>query len=222
MPENEKRVVHCPGDCMNRYLIDIRLMGSVKQQISDLSSRLHEKFRLGNPQNIPHISLVGPFSTDDEERLIADFTRICQDLDTVPNYEIDGYGFFDASRVVFVKIEPDENLRQFRYRLSQALAPYCSLRAYDLDDAGGFRFHSTIAMKLDWLTFMRIRWHFRNQECVRYRHHPIRVTLLRNSRLVCEYDFVQGRMLTRSQALSRATMMRDYEILKFSADGSRE
>ena len=207
---------------MNRYLIDIRLMGSVKEQISDLSNRLHEKFSLGDKRIIPHISLVGPFSTDNEEKLLEDFTRICREQTLVPQYEIGGYGFFDTSRVIFVKIEPDENLRQFRYRLSSALAPYCSLRAYDLDDADAFRFHSTLAMKLDWLTFQRIKWYFRNQESVRFRHHPIRVTLLRNSRLVCEYDFVQGRMLTRSQALSKATMMRDFDLLKSMPDGDWE
>lgn len=207
---------------MNRYLIDIRLMGSVKEQIRDLSNQVNEKFSLWDKRIIPHISLVGPFSTDDEERLIGDFTRICEGIRGVPKYEIGGFGFFAASRVIFVNIIPDENLRQFRYRMSRAFASYCTLRQYDLDDADGFRFHSTIAMKLDWLTFFRMRWHFRNQESVRYRHHPIRVTLLRNSRLVCEYDFVQGRMLTRSQALSRATMMRDFEILKVSSDGSWE
>ncbi len=33
---------------MTRYLIDIRLMGSVKHQIRTLSDQLEEKFHLGN------------------------------------------------------------------------------------------------------------------------------------------------------------------------------
>lgn len=207
---------------VNRYLIDIRLMGSVQHQISELSNHLHEKFSLGDMRVIPHISLAGPFSTDNEKKLIDDFTKICRDQTVVPKYEIGGYGFFDTSRVIFVNIIPDENLKQFRYQLSQTIAPYCTLRAYDLDGADEFRFHSTLAMKLDWLTYQRIKWYFRNQECVKYQHHPIRVTLLRNSRLVCEYDFVQNRMLTRSQALSKATKKRDYDILKSWDDGSWE
>jgi len=76
-------------------------------------------------------------------------------------------------------------------------------------------------MKLDWLTFQRIKWYFRKQESIRHRHHPIRATLLRNSRILCEYDFIQNRMLTRSQALSRATLMRDLEILKSWGEDSR-
>ncbi|MCK9631076.1 MAG: 2'-5' RNA ligase family protein [Methanoregula sp.] len=207
---------------MTRYLIDIRLMGSVKQQISGLSHHLDEKFRLGNKLVVPHITLAGPFSTENEEKLLEEFKRVCTDQITVPKYEVGGYGFFDDTRVVFVAITPDESLKQFRYKLAQAISPYCTLRDYDRDSADTFRFHATLAMKLDWLTFRRIKWYFRKQEPVVYRHHPIRATLLRNSKIVCEYDFVQDRMLTRAQALSRATRKRDFDMLRAWDDGCRE
>jgi len=207
---------------MTRYLIDIRQMGSVKHQIRNLSNQLQEKFNLGDKGVIPHITLAGPFSTGDEKKLVEDFTRICANQKEIPKYNVGRYGFFDDTRAVFVTITADETLKQFRYQLSRALAPYCSLRKYDLDSADAFRFHSTLAMKLDWLTFQRIKWHFRRQERIIYRHHPIRATLLRNSRILCEYDFIQKRMLTRSQAMSRATMMRDFDILKLWDNGSRE
>jgi 2'-5' RNA ligase len=207
---------------MTHYLIDIRLMGSVKHQIRNLSNHLQEKFNLGDKLVTPHITLAGPFSTHDEQKLIKDFTRICSNQKVIPKYEVGSYGFFDDTRVVFVAITPDENLKQFRYQLSQALLPYCSLRNYDLDSADEFRFHATLAMKLDWLTFRRIKWYFRRQESVMYRHHPIRATLLRNTRILCEYDFIQERMLSRAQALSRATMKRDFDILKVWEEGSWE
>jgi 2'-5' RNA ligase len=207
---------------MTHYLIDIRLMGSVKQQIRTLSNHLAEKFNLGDKLVTPHITLAGPFSTTDENKLIGDFTRVCTNQKEIPKYEVGSYGFFDDTRVVFVPITPDENLRQFRYHLSRAISPYCSLRKYDLDSAEEFKFHATLAMKLDWLTFQRIKWYFKKQESVIFRHHPIRATLLRNSRILCEYDFIQERMLTRAQALSRATMKRDFDILKAWTEGSWE
>ena len=207
---------------MTHYLIDIRLMGSVKYQIRNLSNHLVEKFNLGDKLVTPHITLAGPFSATDEQKLVEDFTRICSNQKVIPKYEVGSYGFFDDTRVVFVTITPDENLKQFRYQLSQALRPYCSLRNYDQVSADEFRLHATLVMKLDWLTFRRIRWYFRLQESVIYRHHPIRATLLRNTRILCEYDFIQERMLTRAQALSRATMKRDFDILKVWDDGSWE
>jgi hypothetical protein len=207
---------------MTRYLIDIRLMGSVKHQIRTLSDQLQEKFSLGEKLVVPHITLAGPFSTGNEDHLVEDFTRVCTNQKVTPKYELGRYGFFDDTRVVFVTITPDENLKQFRFQLSRAISPYCSLRDYDLDSADGFRFHATLAMKLDWLTFQRIKWYFRGEESVVYRHHPIRATLLRNSKILCEYDFIQDRMLSRAQALSRATMMRDFDILRSWDDGSWE
>ena len=207
---------------MTRYLIDIRLMGSVKHQIRTLSNHLQEKYNLGDKRVIPHITLAGPFSTNEEKKLIEDFTRICTNQKIIPKYELGGYGFFNDSKVVFVNINPDENLKQFRYQLAHAISPYCSLRKYDMDSADEFKFHATLAMKLDWLTFQRIKWYFRKQGSVIYRHHPIRATLLRDGKILCEYDFIQGRMLSRAQALSRATLKRDFEILKLWADGSWE
>jgi hypothetical protein len=207
---------------MTHYLIDIRLMGSVKDQIRTLSNHLNEKFNLRDKLVTPHITLAGPFSTTDENKLIGDFTQICTNQKVIPKYEVGRYGFFEDTRVVFVTITPDETLKQFRYQLALAISPYCSLRNYDLDNADDFKFHSTLAMKLDWLTFQRIKWYFRRQESVVYRHHPIRATLLRNSKILCEYDFVQERMLTRAQAMSKATRMRDFDILKVWADGSWE
>jgi 2'-5' RNA ligase len=207
---------------MTHYLIDIRLMGSVKNQIRTLSNHLAEKFNLGENLVTPHITLAGPFSTTDETKLVEDFTRICTNQKMIPRYDMGSYGFFDDTRVVFITITPDETLQQFRYQVSQAISPYCSLRKYDLDSAEDFKFHATLAMKLDWFTFQRIKWHFREQEQVTYRHHPIRATLLRNSKIVCEYDFIQERMLSRAQALSKATRMRDFDILKVWAVGSWE
>ncbi|MFA6362820.1 2'-5' RNA ligase family protein [Methanoregula sp.] len=207
---------------MAHYLIDIRMMGSVKHQISLLSHQLDGKFNLKNKLVIPHITLAGPFSTTNEETLVEDFMRICTNQMEIPKYEVGGYGFFPDTRVVYVTITPDEALKQFRYQLARAISPYCSLRDYDLDSADNFKFHATLAMKLDWLTFQRIKWYIRGQEGVIYRHHPIRATLLKNSRILCEYDFVQERMLSRAQAQNRATRKRDFDMLKVWDDGSWE
>jgi len=205
---------------MVRYLIDIRQMGPVKHQISTLSNQLSGKFNIRDKCVVPHITLAGPFSTPYEDKLVEDFSRICTHQEKIPKYEVGGYGFFDKTRVVYVSITPDESLKQFRYQLARAISPYCSLRDYDLDSAEGFMFHSTLAMKLDWLTFQRIKWYVKGKEKVTYRYHPMRVTLLRNSNIVCEYDFIQKRMLSRKQAMSKATRMRDYDILKMWDDGT--
>jgi len=199
---------------MTRYLIDIRLMGPVKHQIMSLRNRLQETFRLENNLTTPHITLAGPFTTRDEKRLLEDFARVCSAGTTIPSYTVGGYSFFAGTRVICVTITPDDALKDFRYRLASEIAPYCTLREYDREPAEDFRFHATLAMKLDWLTFQRIRWYFRNQDQVTHHPHPIRATLLRNSRILCEYDFLQQRMLSPSQARCKATRVRYHGMLR--------
>ena len=63
-------------------------MGSVKHQIRNLSNHLQEKFNLGDKLVIPHITLAGPFSTRNEEKLVEDFTRICTNQKEIPKYEV--------------------------------------------------------------------------------------------------------------------------------------
>jgi 2'-5' RNA ligase len=202
---------------MTRYLIDIRLMGPVHRQVRALADGLAGRFGLAAPA-VPHITLAGPFSTGDGERLERDFFRLCSEETRVPRFRVGGYGFFDTSRVVYVAIEPDDALREFRVRLAETLAPYCTLREYDRDPDGDFRFHATLAMKLDWLTYQRIRWHVKDRDAVVHRPQPVRATLLRNAKIVCEYDFARQRMLTPAQARSRATHLMDAEMMKAWAD----
>ena len=92
---------------MTRYLIDIRLMGSVKHQIRTLSNLAQEKFNLADKLVIPHITLAGPFSTHDEKKLVEDFTRICTNQKEIPGYDVGRFGFFDDTKAVFVTINPD-------------------------------------------------------------------------------------------------------------------
>jgi hypothetical protein len=115
---------------------------------------------------------------------------------------------------VYIRITPDENLRQFRFTLAQTLRQYCKLRSYDLDSAEEFKFHATVAMKLDWFTLLRIFLHFFWKRTTIFRHQVIRVTLLQNARIIYEYDFIQDRLLTRAQALSRGNIRKDFELLK--------
>lgn len=205
---------------MTRYLIDIRMMGPVEREVRALGSELAAAFHLKSRIAVPHITLAGPFLCNDEERLVKDFLQVCTGRPEIPRYTVGGYGIFPASRAVYVVVEPDAVLRRFRYDLSRTITPYCTLREYDHATADMFVFHATIAMKLDWLTFQRVRWYIRNLAPVVHRPHPVRATLLANGATVCEYDFSQGRMLTAAQARGRATRMRDTDMLRAWDDKS--
>ena len=62
---------------MVHYLIEFRFHGQAKYEIKRLVYEINGRFRLGYKRAIPHITLVGPFYTNDERRLIGDFNRLC-------------------------------------------------------------------------------------------------------------------------------------------------
>jgi calcineurin-like phosphoesterase family protein/2'-5' RNA ligase len=188
---------------MARYLIEFRFFGQVKQEMRSLIYAVDRKFRLHKTNRrrpVPHITLAGPFRTDREQRLVRDFKRLCRESDLM-RFRIGGYGTFDETSVVFVDIAASQELDAFRWRLSQTLKPYCELTKHDLEK--DFAYHATIAMKIPPSKFKSIKTYVLNQKPVDRNHILTRVALLKNSRILYEYDFLQKKLLTRDQALSR-------------------
>ena len=113
---------------MASYLIEHRFQGKFKTEIKQLIIDLDNKFNLGlfQPNTpIPHISLVGPFTTNNEARLIQNFTEVCKSTPFC-RFKINGFGYFKDNRVVYVDINPaGEKLKEFRWNLVQKLKPNC-------------------------------------------------------------------------------------------------
>ncbi len=54
---------------MAKYLIEFRFHGKAKSEIKKLVYEIHSKFRLKTKRAIPHITLAGPFNTNNEKKL---------------------------------------------------------------------------------------------------------------------------------------------------------
>ena len=192
---------------MDQYLIEFRFSGKAKHEIKRQILCIHKKFNLGytsKKRPVPHITLAGPIQTHNESRLINDFRRLCEKT-PVPIFKINGYDFFNDTRVVYINIEPDKTLDNFRWNLSKSLCEYCNLSSYDYHQK--FEYHATLAFKLDRSAFERIKKYVVTLKKPKKTQFLLRVTLLKNSKILYEYDFMQRKMLNRQQALSR----REYE-----------
>jgi 2'-5' RNA ligase len=130
---------------MVHYLIEFRFHGNAKYEIKKWVDEINQKFGLISKRAIPHITLVGPFSTNDETRLIRDFNQLCSNY-SLMDFEVNGFSTFEDSKVVFLDVNPSRALEEFRWNLAQALKPYCQLNQFDYDRK--YEFHTTIAMKL--------------------------------------------------------------------------
>jgi 2'-5' RNA ligase len=207
---------------MNNYLIEIRFQGKTKGEIKRLIYQIDNKFSLGITQNkrpIPHITLCGSISTDNEAKLIKDFIRICSET-PMPYFQIIGYGVFDSPNVVFININPSDKLADFRWRISENLQPYCQLGPFDYGKQ--FNFHATLAMHLPDYKFVQIKNYIRNLEEPRFRHFVIRTTLLKNGKILCEYDFLLRKALNRYEALDKKIFGRTMDLLQKYFDGTHD
>jgi calcineurin-like phosphoesterase family protein len=154
---------------------------------------------------------VGPFTTRNQERLVSDFKRICE-KHSIMHFNVVGYDTFEQSKVVFIDIKPDTNMDEFRWELSKTLQPYCYLTQYDLERK--FEYHTTLAMKLDSHRFNQINKYIQEKPKPNFRHTLMRVTLIRNQKILYEYDFLLKRLLTRREAKSGKILSQSFNKLK--------
>ena len=204
---------------MTHYLIEYRFQGRAKIEIRQMIFNLDNKFHLGilNSKNpIPHITLAGPLTTNNEARLIRDFTALCKSTPFC-SFKVNGFGNFKDSRVVYIDIVPSQKLDEFRWNLAQKLRPYCTLR--DFDYKKDFEYHATLAMKLDHQDFRSVKNHIEKQNSPKYRHFLIRVTLIKNQKILYEYDFLQRRLLNRTNALDRNVLAKTMKLLNDFFEG---
>ena len=196
---------------MASYLIEFRFHGKAKHKIKKLIYEVNRNFRLRKRREVPHISLAGPFYTDDEKRLIKDFRQLCVDHPLM-KFKIDGFNTFEHSKVVFLDVNPSKELDDFRWKLSQSLKKYCKLRPFDYEKK--FSFHSTIAMKLPEERFKKIKSYVKNKPKINFNHVVVRMTLLKGQKILKEYDFFLRRLLNRKMAKNKGIYSKTSSLLK--------
>lgn len=195
---------------MPGYLIEFRFHGSAKYKIKEIIYDINGLFSLGYKKAIPHITLAGPFTTSDEQRLIRDFKRLCAGSPLMA-FEVHGFSTFEENGVIFLEVKPGKALKKFRLDLSGILRPYCKLSQFDYKS--DFAFHSTIALKLQQDKFHAIQDFLKGKSGIRFKHFMVRATLLKGGIILNEYDFLHRKLLTRSQARDKEIYSQTLDLL---------
>jgi len=206
-------------------LIEIRI-GPGKRKLTQ--SILQVNRLSGTPvdkmHRVPHITLYGGFSADyrQVERVKEVLLSVGKRYSFLP-YLIDGFRWINGrnGKVVYFNIVPSPEFIKFRQELAQRLLRIVP-ETKNFDKEEDFLFHATLAYKLDSREFERI-WpylcsggplttkfsaHAADAEDHHMRYfylllNALRVTFLNDqSKILCEYDFLQQRLLSRSESLS--------------------
>jgi calcineurin-like phosphoesterase family protein/2'-5' RNA ligase len=195
---------------MAKYLIEFRFHGKAKYEIKKLVHDINKKYKLSTKRTVPHITLVGPFNTNNEKNLIQEFESMCKNY-SLMDFEIDGFNTFENTKVIYLEVKPSEILKEFRWILSKKLQSFCNLNSYDYERE--FIFHSTIAMKLPNHKYSNLNEYVKNISKVRFKHKLVRVTLLKNGLILREYDFLLKKSLKRNEAKSKQIYLQSMKIL---------
>lgn len=198
----------------SRYLNEIRLGEPLKTEIKTVIRDVSETFNVHGQTRtrpVPHITLFGPYDTDDGYEAKSRTQSVLQSFNEVP-YEIDGFGHFNRE-TLYLNVCPSSELRSLRRRLSARLRPIADdYRDYDADRE--YDFHITIAFKdiqsqFDEIwTYVNETYNFERQATAK------RVTALDGRDMMWEWDLPQGKALSQSKATSRQSWQKTEAALE--------
>ena len=220
-------------------LVELRI-GPGKSKIKRLIHQIRRVNGLSTKREVPHLTLYGDFQLPSGQ--FGNLEKVISNLGEKQSpfsFLIDGFDHrINEGTVIAFKIIPSEELKNFRKELAiglQKIAP--SNKPWD-DPHKPFWFHITIANHLSnkfdrvwnyltkkqepsllnkFLAFFSGK-HLRTKDLSNF-YFPmngLRVTVLNNNRTIAfEYDLLQKRVLTRSEALSKyvwSKTLREFRI----------
>ena len=162
---------------------------------------------------MPHFTLFGPFGCRSIKSVIDVIKETGSDYPKL-EYQIGGFDYFELRKkflfvttstkknVIYLKINPSEELRDFRHALAKKLLKITNTVDVDHNSREEFKFHATLAMRDINKKFDDIWEYLKKYDIVMY-DTAYRITLLRMGKIVCEYDLYKKRVLRRSQVLGR-------------------
>jgi 2'-5' RNA ligase len=207
-----------PRPRTNRYLIEFRLTGFARRYLKQTILQVAKEFDVkGVTQRrvVPHVTLVGPFTTIHEKKLVDTTEAIGRKYELIP-FTISGFGSFrkrwpGRDKVLFARLEPSIELKQLQSELLEGLRSFCRLSK---TDEKRYVPHATIAFKDIDKKFGSIERFLKAMSPPQIQNHVLRITLLRGARILCEYDLFQHRLLNRSEALDRAVLSRTLSVMR--------
>lgn len=198
---------------MPHYLIEFRLHGYAKKYVKTIIYDVARKFRvkgITRKRPVPHITLFGPFTTRNQKKLVSSVVSAGKKYDLVP-FKIKGFNHF-RNEVIFLDIEPSNKLKKLRRDLAKGLLKISRTKSFD--KSFNFSFHATVAFKDIRRKFSKIWNYIKQKEELNIKQHLLRITIIKNSRILYEYDLLQKRLLNRNQAKNKGLWKKTIRLLK--------
>ena len=202
---------------MAHYLIEFRFHGYAKRYSRNLIYEVARKFRVSGvtrKRAVPHITLFGPFTTRNERKVVSEVVNVGRKYFLVP-FKVKGFNYFDnkTNKVIQLDIKPSQELEELRWEIAKRLLKITDTKSvYDAEK--NYSFHSTVAFKDIDKKFSKIWEYIKSKERPNINQHLLRITILKDSRILYEYDLMQKRLLNRREAKNRYIWKQTVNIFK--------
>ena len=201
---------------MTGFLVEFRMHGYARSYANEIIHSVAKRFGVRGVTGkrvVPHISLYGPGATDDIREVVSAVERIGSRYSLVP-FKVKGFGFFDKGpKTIFLDISPSQELEDLRWDLSRELAKVSTCQPWD--GSRNHAFHATIAFKDVDSNFDQIWSYVKSREEPDISQYLLRITVLSaRRRIICEYDLVLRKLLSRTEALSKYWWRRTIDRLR--------
>ncbi|RNJ77356.1 MAG: 2'-5' RNA ligase family protein [Nitrosopumilus sp. D6] len=194
------------------YLVEFRLCGEPRRVARGLILEIYKRFRVtGNVKRrpVPHVTLYGPFQAGSARRVAESIREAARGFGPF-GYGIDGFDSFDKKtgwfsrkrNVVYLGISAGSDMKRFRSRLHGRLAGITRPKDPAIERKDPFPFHVTLAIRDIDEKFDEI-WQYLMSADTSISGEFCGITLLRDGKILCEYDLESKRLLGRRQALRR-------------------
>lgn len=220
-------------------LLEIRIGPGKRKIVSSILNVKHQcKISSNKIHRVPHLTLYGHFNAD-----YSQVPRVKTIMESVGDkysffpYLVDGFKWkkSEKGKVIYFNIVPSKELECLRKELADELLRVVpSTKPWDRKE--DFLFHSTLAYRLTdsefdriWSFvvgkksfFQKVRSLFTKSEDYAMRDfylpmYALRTTFLNNqSRIACEYDFLQKRRLSRQEALSKTEWQKTLRLFRIA------
>ena len=189
---------------MPDFFVEFRFHGYAKRQLNGLIHEVARKFRVRGAiryRPVPHMALFyGSLGTVDIRKLCAAVRKVGEKYIFVP-FKVEGFGWDNGEegKVIAANITVSPELKKLRQELADELSKICTPHRFDTKP--NFWFHSTIAFKDIDGKFDRIWRYLNEKQTVSINQHLVRITVLKNSKIIGEYDLELKRWLSRWQVI---------------------
>jgi calcineurin-like phosphoesterase family protein/2'-5' RNA ligase len=226
-------------------LIEVRI-GIGKWKLKSIMAKLRREFKIyGNKiHKVPHLTLYGTFKCPkDKIKQVIECIESIGKRYSYLNFTIDGVDWVNGKKgkVIYFKIIPSEELKKFRLELAKELVKIVPhTKIWDKEFDREFLFHITLAYKLSDSEFNKIWSYMSDSTSILSKilsafkpreidkklelknfylpTYGLRITLLSDKgRIICEYDLLQKRILSRKEALNLSEWKRTLKLFRIKA-----